>query len=928
MKQHILYLITAVLLFSLAGLEVVMAQTDYQEVTIRELNTYDELPQTTSDFPDHPMVGEPVEFTAIVLTNPKSSGLSNFTPEDEQNEGDVGISRIHFFVIDTTAYHEGKEGMYMQVVAGDVEAFESLERGDLVTMRGTHDFYQSVVQFNPDDSNWRTNILMGGEDNPFSYLQELLEPITLSAGDINEIVDEDGPTFRFRPEAYPDYINAYVRMEGHEVIGSERADTDRPNMYWIDESGVGMQYRDISLRYRNDRNDEQGGYREGYNFRRVDEDGPFRPPSSGSIINISGFVVWDTFDGAFGINESTEEGALQLAPMEDGVLWWLGERTFVDPNSGEPWPDDLEILGFPPVISNQVLSDSIPDAGEAVTVSAEITGPEGEDVDEVTLTYYTNRGETGTQPMVDEGGGVFSFEFPVFDEFTAVEFVINATSEAELVSGDIKEITATFSDGDLDVAGEELEMTFVYLGDEITDIATIQRTMDGTRGPSPFEEFEGLGLNFDAVVVSGAEDGFVVVHDGNEAWSGVPLASAGDVTELDRGESITITGGEISSSFDNVFLNDVTFTTNGSVDNLDDYIPVITTSQARENDGRAYEGMMIRLENVEVQSAQADAPGNDYGEWLLKPQNDPEGRVLRVRNRLSFADITEGLESRIPFDLNAHMKVGAGFDAVYGFMSHSFGNPKLQLRTVDDLVTDESFTWPVRNIDLTGITTLATDSPVAGQQDTIRTDEDNIAEWDSTGSYDGDTVTYRFALTHADGNFEDPLLSLPGAEEGALPEVTISSEQLMAAVEDHLPADTSGVFKWTVFLNDGDGEVQVSEKDGPDFIPYAQDVHIHGSQFTSADEVADIPQTVELRQNYPNPFNPSTVIEYTVPNDTQVRLTVYDVLGRRVNTLVNEHHTAGSYSVNFDAARLASGVYIYRLEAGDVMRTRRMMLVK
>ena len=926
MKSGLLTFVFGLLIFSLSAGDL-LAQ-DYQEVTIRDLNTYEEPPQTSDDFSDHPMAGEAVEFTAIVLSNPRSSGLSGFEPEDAGDDG-VEISRIHFFVIDTTAYSQGKEGMYMHVVASDVAAFETLERGDMVTMRGTHDFFGNTVQFDPDDSDFITNILIGGDANPDAEYKELLEPITLTTSDLNQVADEEGGTFRFRPEAYPDYINAYVRMEGQEIIGSELDDTGRPNYYWVDNEGVAMQDRDVSIRYRNDRNDEQGGYREGYNFRRVEEDGPFRPPQSGSIVNISGFVVWDTFDGAFGLNEGPGEEALYLAPMEDGVLWWLGERTFEDPNSGEPWPNDLEVLGFPPVISNFSLSDSIPAPGETVTVTADITGPEGEEVDDVTISYNTNKGEAETTDMVDDGDGSFSFEFPVFDDFTAVNFVIEATSEAELATGEIIPITARFSDGSLDVAGEELAMSFVYIGEEITEIQIIQRTMDGTRGPSPFEDLEGFGLNIDAVVVSGAEDGFVVVHDGNEAWSGLPLSSTNDVPDLERGQMITITDGIIENSFNNVFLDDVTFTTNGTVENLDEYIPVITTSDARENSGRAYEGMIIKLEDVEVQTSQADAPGNDFGEWALKPQDDPDGRILRVRNRPSFADITEGFDSNIPNDLNAHMRVGAGLDAVYGLMAHSFGNPKIQLRTLDDLVSDEVFTWPKRDIDLFAFHAENETGSTGSDSDTVRTDQNNIAEWDFSESYDGKDFTYRFALDVSDGDFSDPIFSVQSDLDGTLPEVTITSEALEDAMEGHLEADESKVFYWTVFLVAEDGEeVRVSDKDGPDFIPASREVLVRGSEATSGDIDVELPRTVELNQNYPNPFNPTTVIEFAVPEDTDVRLTIYDVLGRQVTQLVNEHKSAGTYEVNFDATRLSSGVYIYRLEAGETIRTKRMMLVK
>ena len=89
-----------------------------------------------------------------------------------------------------------------------------------------------------------------------------------------------------------------------------------------------------------------------------------------------------------------------------------------------------------------------------------------------------------------------------------------------------------------------------------------------------------------------------------------------------------------------------------------------------------------------------------------------------------------------------------------------------------------------------------------------------------------------------------------------------------------------------------------------------------------------VPQAFELRQNYPNPFNPSTVIEFTVPKAMDVQLTVYDITGRKVATLVNGRVTAGLHRVQFDAKNLAAGIYFYTLKAGNVVQTRKMVLMK
>ena len=86
--------------------------------------------------------------------------------------------------------------------------------------------------------------------------------------------------------------------------------------------------------------------------------------------------------------------------------------------------------------------------------------------------------------------------------------------------------------------------------------------------------------------------------------------------------------------------------------------------------------------------------------------------------------------------------------------------------------------------------------------------------------------------------------------------------------------------------------------------------------------------TFELSQNYPNPFNPSTQIEFSVPQQSTVQLKVYNTLGQLVATLVNGNLSAGSHSVTFDARNLASGLYIYRLSAGNFTSVKKMMLLK
>lgn len=96
----------------------------------------------------------------------------------------------------------------------------------------------------------------------------------------------------------------------------------------------------------------------------------------------------------------------------------------------------------------------------------------------------------------------------------------------------------------------------------------------------------------------------------------------------------------------------------------------------------------------------------------------------------------------------------------------------------------------------------------------------------------------------------------------------------------------------------------------------------------SVDKFSNNPDNYFLSQNYPNPFNPSTVIHYRIPEISFVTITVYDLLGREVATLINEEKQSGNYEIKFDAFGLSSGVYYYQIKAGDFIQSRKMVLLR
>jgi len=130
-------------------------------------------------------------------------------------------------------------------------------------------------------------------------------------------------------------------------------------------------------------------------------------------------------------------------------------------------------------------------------------------------------------------------------------------------------------------------------------------------------------------------------------------------------------------------------------------------------------------------------------------------------------------------------------------------------------------------------------------------------------------------------------------------------------VDDNLPAGRQGVstgkYSYRLKQIDNDGQFEYSK---------TIEVDMNGVK------------KFELTQNYPNPFNPTTTISYILPQAGLVRLTLYNILGQEIRTLVNEVKEAGTHSINFNASDLNSGVYVYKIESGSFTQTKKMTLVK
>ena len=134
---------------------------------------------------------------------------------------------------------------------------------------------------------------------------------------------------------------------------------------------------------------------------------------------------------------------------------------------------------------------------------------------------------------------------------------------------------------------------------------------------------------------------------------------------------------------------------------------------------------------------------------------------------------------------------------------------------------------------------------------------------------------------------------------------------------------------------DGDNDLAVASGRGVSVLLNLSDIPITDSTAVTEYEEpsSDVPEIYSLTQNYPNPFNPQTVIYYDLPVQSHINISVYNITGQIVATLVDGHRSAGSYSLVWDGKddngkRLANGVYVYRLLADGFVKTRKMVLMK
>ncbi len=168
-------------------------------------------------------------------------------------------------------------------------------------------------------------------------------------------------------------------------------------------------------------------------------------------------------------------------------------------------------------------------------------------------------------------------------------------------------------------------------------------------------------------------------------------------------------------------------------------------------------------------------------------------------------------------------------------------------------------------------------------------------------------------------------LELPGTE-GPEMQIPVTAEEEWVELEWDLAEAGAAPWERVVII----AELGEAPGGGFNYTWYLDDFRIELAGDPTSSELvnADVPTSLQLNQNYPNPFNPTTNIDFALPESAQVSLEVYNMLGQQVATLENGYLSAGQHSVTFDGSGLSSGVYLYRLQAGNQVLTRTLTLMK
>ena len=595
-----------------------------EQVSIREIN---EIPQdniaelqalgdavTAEDMIElirSPYAGESVTFTGVLIGEPQYSGLASV-------DDDTGLpGRVHFFVRDTAAATQGALGMDIQIVDGypgyQEHGVLGLFKGDVVTITGDVTYFDYGLQITPETVEFE------GDYQSLGLPESILDPVTITTADLHQNVG--GTSQRIDWQSFVDYNQTLVRIEDATVWRSPNREDARPNWAVTSDGAVTiLQNDDMSLCYRNDKND----YPDTFNTNCIEND--FVAPPPGAVVDVEGFALLRTDWDPFGIG-APSEAMFKIVTWEE---------------------DDLVITQEPSITAVAFESlDAIP-GDQPIDVTVNVEGDVSGVVDAQLVYQSSSMAEADSIALTDNGDGSFSAQIPAQEDEAFLWYSAFVSHE-----------------NGTDFSTPAPAFTRV-LFEGINEIADIQETWSEIGDASPFVG-QTVSTDIDAVVQSDpGTSGFVVIQDGDDAWSGVLLApTEAVVADLQTGDSIrvteaTVTEPEISGQVTATELVEVTYEKVGTGTPFD-YAVVTTDMLVDDEIAEAYEGMMVRFENAHIIE-----PDAGFGEWSYSSDGTAENAMLAD-------DQSDALTS----SFNDRFSRWEIIDYMQGVWWHSFGDYKL-----------------------------------------------------------------------------------------------------------------------------------------------------------------------------------------------------------------------------------------------------------
>jgi hypothetical protein len=458
--------------------------------------------------------------------------------------------------------------MGIQIVDGNYATTGTLGLvpGDVIELIARASPFGETMQLAPISYNLLDNYANLG------FPDSIMEPDVVTTSDINKAVGS-GNGLQTNWDNFEAYRQSFVRFE-NVTIGARDISSDRPAFLITSDGGVtGLTNRDISLRYRNDR---AGSYT-GFNVRAANDD--FVPPPPGSVVNIQGFIVLYDFDP---FNRATPF-EMMLSPFADS---------------------DLEVVVGPPNISN-ITRPPVPDSNPT-DITADIVADPARTLATAELKYFTTASpDTQTVAAGTPTGDTYPFTIPGVADGEYVTFWVEATD-------------------DQGAASRSDDRIYLVLADGINEIADIQRTADGTNGPSPFVGAT-VTTSISAVVqTDGPQTGIWSLQDDPalNPWTGIEVRtvkSGAPVPNL--GDQVTIVEALVTERFGLTVLDSLVVTIDGTGTPYPHKL--VTTDVLQDFDiTEAHEGMLLRFEDVTITN-------NDegFGEWSFSSDGTADNAI-------------------------------------------------------------------------------------------------------------------------------------------------------------------------------------------------------------------------------------------------------------------------------------------------------------